>query len=523
MNTKKLLYALSAAFVLLCASCLKNNIPYPRIQVNFRSFEVEGQTRTAAIDSTTRVLTVYLGENVDPYNVHVTSYTLTPGGSIVDNPLDRPVNLSEDITLTLRLYQDYDWVLRAEQEINRYFTVDGQIGSSVIDPVGHRVIVQMPTTADVSALRVLSAKLGPAGAVMEPDLADGGIIDVSEPMKIEVTAFGRTDIWTVYVELTEATVSTLSADGWTRVAWVYGQAMADADFGVEYRMKGVAEWTRCPQSWLTADGGDFNARITGLLPMTTYEARAFSGDEYGATLEFTTGQDVQVPNSMLTDWWKDGKVWCPWPQEGPQVWDTGNKGATTLGDSNSTPTEDTSTGTGMAARLETRFVGIGPLGKLAAGNIFVGKYVRTDGTNGVLSMGYKFAERPTRLTGYYKYHSAPISSTTEGFTSLAGRPDTCIVWVALIDSDQPVEIRTNPKNRQLFDPAGADVVAYGALECGRDVDGYTRFDIKLDYRATNRVPKYILITASASKYGDYFTGGNGSLLYVDDMQLLYDY
>ncbi len=511
------------AIVVLCGSCIKNNIPYPRIQVNFRQFVVEGQTRQAQIDSVNMVLTAYIGETVDPYDVHVTEYAITPKAEIVDNTFDAGgVDMSADMVLTLRLYQDYKWVVRAVQDIRRYFTVEGQIGSPVIDPVGRRVIVQIPQTADASRLHVLTAKLGPEGSVITPDIA-GTTVDASLPLKLEVSSFGRTQEWTVYVEKTEAMVTTVRADGWTRVAWIYGQAQVGAEYGVEYRIKGDSEWKVCPQDWITSEGGDFRARLTGLLPMTTYEARAISGGDEGAVMEFTTGQDIQIGNMMLDDWWKDGKVWCPWTEGGEQVWDTGNKGATTLGDSNSTPTEDTSTGTGQAARLETRFVGIGPLGKLAAGNIFVGKYVRTDGTNGVLSFGHPFEERPTRLTGYYKYKSAPISSVTEGYEALAGRPDTCIVWVALIDSDQPFEVRTNPRNRQIFDPEGSYVVAYGKMQTAESSDAYARFDIELEYKSTDRKPKYLLITASASKYGDYFTGGNGAVLYVDDLQLLYDF
>jgi hypothetical protein len=106
---------------------------------------------------------------------------------------------------------------------------------------------------------------------------------------------------------------------------------------------------------------------------------------------------------------------------------------------------------------------------------------------------------------------------------MAGQPDTCIVWVALIDQADQFEIRTNPKNRQLFDPDGSYVVAYGKVEFGRDVPNYTKFEIELNYKSTQRVPKYILVTASASKYGDYFTGGAGAVLYLDDFELEYDY
>ncbi len=86
-----------------------------------------------------------------------------------------------------------------------------------------------------------------------------------------------------------------------------------------------------------------------------------------------------------------------------------------------------------------------------------------------------------------------------------------------------MEIRTNPKNQQMFDPNGSYVVAYGNFESNQTIPEYIPFEIELDYRATDRVPRYIIIVASASKYGDFFTGGVGSLLCIDDLELLYDY
>jgi hypothetical protein len=177
----------------------------------------------------------------------------------------------------------------------------------------------------------------------------------------------------------------------------------------------------------------------------------------------------------------------------------------------------------LAAKLETKFVGIAAIGKLAAGNIFLGSYVRTVGTNGVLSFGREFTERPTKVRGYYKYTTAPISNTTTGFEDWKGRPDTCSIWCALIDTSAPFEIRTDPTDRQLFDPDGDYVVAYGKMWVGYDVPNYTRFEVEFEYKATNRKPTYLLLAASASKYGDYFTGGNGAVLYVDDFELYYDY
>lgn len=505
-------------------SCIKNDIPYPRIQPNFLTFEAEGQSRAAAIDSTTRTVTLYFDESIDIYNVKVRDYTVSAGASVVSPDLSVPLDLSAPLTATLRLYQDWAWTISAEQEIVRYFTVEGQVGNSTIDVPGRRIIAYIAKTSPLSSVKVTSIKLGPEGCEMTPDLAAPGLtVDFRHPVEVNVTAWGRSETWTIYVEQTEAVVETVQADAWTNVAWVYGRTEAGRPCGVQYRVAGDTEWLDVPQEWITADGGSFHARIIHLQPLTPYETRAVSGDDAGSPLTFTTGSAVQVPNESLDDWWLDGKVWDPWAEGGEQYWDTGNKGATTIGSSNSVPTDDTSTGTGRAAKLETVFAGIGALGKLAAGNLFVGRYVKTDGTNGILSFGRDFTQRPTKLRGYLKYHTAPISHTSSGFENLKGRPDTCIVWCSLIDQDTPFEIRTNPKNRQLFDENGSYVVAYGKVEYGEDVPAYIPFEITLNYRSTSRVPKYILITASASKYGDYFTGGVGSVLYLDDLELIYDY
>lgn len=518
------IYLLPAVLVsmLSLVSCIKNDIPYPYIQANFLTINAEGQTQGSLIDSVGRKITLYFPETTDIYNVVISEYTLTPGATLVGEPFTPSIDLSTPKYVTTRLYQDYEWQITANQNIERYFNLVGQVGTSVIDAPARRVVAYVSESVDIKSVMVDRIKLGAEGSVMSPDL-QGRNVDFTDEVIVDVTDHGRTEQWHLFVANTQSTVSTVRADAWTSVAWVYGEAEEGKDNGIEYRLVGDSEWTVVPSDWLTVDGGSFYARIIHLSPLTEYEVRAFCGTEKGETLQFMTGPVVQIPNSSLDDWWLDGKVWNPWPEDGEQYWDTGNKGATTLGTSNSVPTDDTSSGSGWAAMLETRFIGIGSIGKLAAGNLFVGYYVRTDGTNGVLSLGRPFEDRPTKLKGYLKYLSAPISHATEGFTSFIGQPDTCIVWCSLIDAPQPFEIRTNPKNRQLFDPSLPIVVAYGKIEFGETIENYIPFEFELKYNSTDRKPKYILITASASKYGDYFTGGAGSVLYIDDLELIYDY
>ena len=512
-------------FVVLYAaltSCIHNDLPYPHIQANFITFEAEGSKNAASIDSTNCIINLSFPEETDIYNVKILGYTLTPGSHIVGEDTITVMDLSEPRRVSLELYQTYIWTIRATQEIDRYFSVENQVGAATIDVPAQRVLVYVSDKTDLKAVKVLTCKLGAVGSEMTPDIA-GKTVDLSRPLTVDVDRFGRRQTWTIYAEVTESVVETVSADAWTCVAWVSGMAQAGRDNGVEYRRIGTEDWVQVPQEWIEHNAGSFKARIIHLEPETAYEARAYSGSDRGASIPFTTGKILQLPNSDFDQWWLDGKIWDPWAEGSEPYWDTGNKGATTLGSSNTFPTEDTSTGTGLAAQLETRFVGIGIIGKLAAGNIFAGSFVRTEGTNGILSFGRPFAERPTKLRGYMKYKTAPISSTTAGFEQLKDRPDTCIIWAALIDQDAPFEIRTNPANRQLFDPSLPIVVAYGNVEYGYDIDNYIPFEVVLDYRSTSRVPKYLLVTASASKYGDYFTGANGATLWLDDFELLYDY
>ena len=187
------------------------------------------------------------------------------------------------------------------------------------------------------------------------------------------------------------------------------------------------------------------------------------------------------------------------------------------------PTDHTVTGTGQAAELNTKFVGIFGLGKLGAGSIYTGSFKKVDGTNGILDFGRPWTLHPTKLRGYYQYKTAIIDYTNAEMEYLKGRPDSCHIYVALTDWTAPYEIRTNPNNRQLFNKDADYVLAYGELIFGGTMDNYEYFEIELKYKDSAVKPSYLQITCAASKYGDYFTGGAGAVLYVDEFSFDYDY
>lgn len=78
------------------------------------------------------------------------------------------------------------------------------------------------------------------------------------------------------------------------------------------------------------DGGQFTARVPHLKANTTYECRAYSGDQVGDVVTFSTTETGSVPNMGFEDWHQEEKVICPWAQDGTRFWDTGNHGSTTL-------------------------------------------------------------------------------------------------------------------------------------------------------------------------------------------------
>lgn len=513
------------AFILATAvtGCITNDIPYPHIQPNFLSFEVQDQLQAPGIDTLNRQIQVFLTEDADIENVVLYSYDLQPQETSWPDSVNflNGINLSDPVYTTVTLYQDYVWRISAVQNIERYFTIENQVGEATIDVASRTVIAYVTAATNLSEVKVTSLKLGAPNAEVSPNI-NGKKVDFRHPVTVEVTQHNRTETWTIYVEKSQSEVTTDRVDAWSQIAWVYGTAEAGAQNGVEYRLSTSDQWIKVPEELITETQGSFCGQIRGLEPLTTYVARATSGKNHGQEIEFKTEAVVQLPNHDFENWWLNGKVWNPWAEGGEPYWDTGNKGATTLGQSNSVPDNDTPTGQGRCAKLQTKFVGIGKLGKLAAGNFFAGVYVRTDGTNGVLSFGRDFTLRPTRLEGWMKYHSAPISHATSGFEDMIGKPDSAIVWVALIDSPEPFEIRTKPSERHLFDPDGPEVIAYGKTMWGYDVPAWSKFEVKLNYKSTSRIPKYILVVSSASWLGDYFTGGNGSVLCIDDYILKYD-
>lgn len=325
---------------------------------------------------------------------------------------------------------------------------------------------------------------------------------------------------------------------YTRQATLTAKVMKDGaeNVGFNYRAQGAADWIFAPgevASRAVAVGSTYTAVITGLTPGTTYEYCAVADDYVSADVfTFTTEEAAQLPNAGFEEWQDSKAPYLLYPAGGEMFWDSGNHGSATMSKNVTVPATDIKHSGNRSIKLASQFVGLGSLGKFAAGNVFIGKYLETQGTDGVLGWGRPFTSRPVALKGYVKYTPEEIKYTNKKAPDYKnGDMDTGIIYVALLSADTktqgssnypefPVVVET--KTPKLFDPEASNVIAYGKIEFTEATpgDGMVEFTIELDYRTHDVKPAYILCTASASKGGDYFCGGP-STMYLDDLELVY--
>ena len=280
-------------------------------------------------------------------------------------------------------------------------------------------------------------------------------------------------------------------------------------------------------------GSEFVKTVSGLQQGATYEyAAAFNQKRGLATVKQTT-PNPQLPNAGFEEWQPESSPNLIYAKGGEMFWDSGNHGSATMSKNVTTPVTSIKHSGNYSAMLKSQFVGVMGIGKFAAGNIFIGQYLKTDGTDGVLGWGRKFEGLkyyPKQLKGYVKYTPATVGKYTNNNAPdiVNGKLDKGIIYIALLNDDCnvqgngtfPVEVRT--KDAHLFDKTASNVIAYGELVFDKATEGsgMIEFTIDLDYKS-DVIPTYIMITASASKGGDYFAGADGSVMYLDDLELVY--
>ena len=319
----------------------------------------------------------------------------------------------------------------------------------------------------------------------------------------------------------------IAGNVWATHATLVGTLLKDNVKNPGFKYRSLAsrsdEWTEVYD--VKIEGTTYTAEVTDLTPGTAYEyVTICDGFESDKVISFTTEETRQLPNAGFENWYYyNNKIWIPDADYSNNFWDSGNHGGS-LVNKNFTTQNSTYKHSGeYSACLKSEKVLI----QFAAGNIFAGQYLATDGTNGVLGWGRPFTSRPKSVNVYVKYD--PVNVTEGGTMIKKGDLDQGIIYMALVDdttdnyndSKWPCVVKT--KTAELFNPKGSNVIAYGERVFAEPTEGddLILINIPLDYRRLDITPSNIIFVASASRYGDYFQGGNGSTMYIDDIELVY--
>lgn len=332
----------------------------------------------------------------------------------------------------------------------------------------------------------------------------------------------------------------LSANPWSQLAYLTATdiTLDSGDLSslkFQYRPKNTDTWMDVATT-VNAAASSASATLKGLTSATAYEYRLTDGEISIATGEFTTETEIALYNGSFDKWFTDGSIIyaideadaTQWDSNKKLIsfWDSGNPGAS-LGNANPTSGENTivHTAGGMSAKMASQFVGIGGfLGQFAAGNLYTGHFVKTIGTSGAeLQFGSSFESRPTQLHGYVHYTPGTVDYVSDKAPLSKGDTDQNDIYIALSDKPEPYTINTKEATFINYD-TDPNIIAYGKLsdaDRGSTNNEWREFTIDLKYRDLSRKPKYIIIVASASRYGDYFEGSTSSVMYVDDFSLIY--
>jgi len=529
---------------LALTGCIENDIPYPVVECVIKSIAAEGLSGDPIIDRATRTVTLPLEETTDIQNVVITACEITEEAT-ASQEIEGRHNLMAPLYVTLSIYQDYPWTIQAQQIIPRIFTVAGQVGATEWD-LADRTAKVYVGFEDLSHVEITGLKLGPVGAGMsgtdidELDESNFHLLsDFTTPNPVYVTCHGRTETWHLSVEHTDIKVAFAGIAPWTHSAWLRADGLNGTKLGFRYREEGSEEWIEAAEESITIDGGSFSTQLRGLVPETRYQAIAYSNDDVSPIESFTTEAALPLPNGGFEAWSQPGKIIYPYAEGAQPFWDSGNKGSATVnkivceGRPEPRPGSD---GT-KSAYLESTFAAVAGIGKFAAGNIFVGTYTETIGTNGKINFGRPFATHPIALRGWVKYTQGQIDidlskvTMPPGQTLTEGDPDMGAIYIVMGawtaaeyggTDESPLQIYTKDLNT-FFDKNGKDVIGYGELLLNETVGDWRQITIPIEWRDTQRTPTHMMIVCSASRWGDYFIGSTKSRMWLDDFELIYDY
>lgn len=542
--------------VICLAGCVSNDLPYPVVVPNITSVVVD-EAEKVDIDYKSRKITVYLPESSDIRNVAIRSVHVDQEIATFSMELAGVHDLSEPIRFKVHTYQDYDWTIVGVRNVERYFTVNGQIGSSAVDEVNHRAVAVIGSSGNLSNITVSSLKLGAEG-VTTYSIEKEKMRNFVHPVTVDVTEFGQTSTWTLYVEQSDISIGIQDINPWAKSAYVTTIGVSGVRNGVRYRKVGTLEWNDVDDSDITSDGGTFVAHIKGLAPETEYEVVSVSGEDVSEVKTFVTEAATPVPNGSFeyaslvsgASYYKFYDPDCGVEDGSYMFWGSGN-GEGSEGVNGSAgmgivityiDTQDKYDGKQSVRAQTSQLAGI-----LAAGNLFTGQFAGLVGTSGgKVNFGRPWTSRPVALKLYCKYKTGKmdiIGTLPPGISLSTDDYDCAEIKFALGTWDyrkyggtpaSPVHINTTDTDTFVDFKTDKSTVAHGGVIIhndgyvlnegefvSADTAAWIEYTIPLNYHSMDEIPTHIIISCAASRYGDYFSGCSSSRLWIDAVELIY--
>ena len=543
------------------AACIKNDIPYPLVELRIADIEGEGFS-VSENNPALREITLRLDERTDIRNVRIDKATYDAvihsvkldkeevlGRMRRSQELVGTFDMYTPIYTTLSLYQDYEWTVRAEQTIERRFAVAGQIGASQIDEKNHIARASVATGTDLEHIRVTELKLGPADiTTYSPTIDELSDADFRSVRLVDVTCHGRTERWSLFVEVTDSKIAVGDVDLWANTATVTATVSEDEyarGARLQYRIKEAAAWQEIPESsyrngiltatikpeWSTAEnpsGITVYSPVAdkGLFAGYTYEFRLLIGDEPTQQLEYTAANGDTIPGGDM-----EGDLSC---------FTTNNTTATMWGSGNNGIKSNLCSAaamTGMGGRQCAKMTAGATLGILASGNLFTATFTMR-GTEGTVGFGqkYTYTARPKGLR--FKYHATVGNVDIQkdfGGPLAIGSQDISTIYVCIIDWTARHNVTSGvSKPTGTWDPSAQSnlegagrIIAYGVMDISDSTPGESLIggEIPLVYYDTEcpapQSSYTLIISCATSKYGDFMNGCSKNVLYADDFEWVY--
>lgn len=181
-----------------------------------------------------------------------------------------------------------------------------------------------------------------------------------------------------------------------------------------------------------------------------------------------------------------------------------------------------------AAKIETLDTkGNGMIPKVTTGSLFTGTF-KTDMGQPLKStkFGIPFSKQPLRMKGFYKYTAGPLflRSTAEKPDQVTEEPETkdmfsinAVLYEIESDTDEYLTgLDVNTSNRRVaeakFSNGASEGNKYHEFNVAFEFVNGKTYDAKKKYR--------IALIASSSKDGDTYSGAPGSILFLDDLELI---